>query len=230
MMKFFVFLLAIIAIIKFCGCSSNDKKLGYESEDELYEYESPVTMENYDTDIVEETYDDESEIDITTEFEVTPENNILSRIYSNNKFSIKYPSNWDVVQDNTRATKNTTIAVQIMQRETNEYDFRPNVNIIASKDKYSESAITLARKSYNQVKDLGIAANLIEIRVCQIDGKEGCVAEYTATVEGYNLHIYQYIVKKKDDSTFVITMTLDQTNLRNQKTLSQQIIDSIKIF
>lgn len=229
-MKYFVFILAVIAILNCCGCSSNDKRLGYESENSPIDYESNVVGENCDTVVTEKAYDDDINTVDTTEFDGTSENESLSGIYSNTKFSIRYPSNWEIVQENARATDNTSIAVQIMQRGTNDYDFRPNVNIIVSKDKHTEATATLARISYNQVKELGFATNFIDIHECQINGKKGSVAEYIASVDGYKLHIYQYIVKKKDNSTFIITMTLDHSNLKEQKPLSYQIIDSIKIF
>lgn len=229
-MKYFAFSLAVIAILNFSGCSSNDKRLGYESENTPIEYDSNVVVENCDTVVVSEVYEDDNYIVDTSEFGETPDNKFLSEVYSNSKFSIRYPSNWDIVQENAQATNNATIAVQIMQRETNDYDFRPNVNIIASKDKHTETTATLARVSYNQARKLGFATNLIGIHDYQVNGKGGSVVEYIATVEGYKLHIYQYIVKKKDNSTFVITMTLDHNNLGTQKSLSQQIINSIKIF
>jgi len=229
-MKYFVLILVVIAILTLNGCSSSDKRLGYESDNSSIEYESNAVVENCDTAVAAEVYGDNYDIVDTTEFEGTSDNKFLSKIYSNNKFSIRYPSNWDIVQVNARVTDNTTIAVQIMQQGTNDYDFRPNVNIIASKDKHTEPTASLARISYNQARKLGFATNLIGIRDCQIDGKNGSIAEYIATVGGYKLHIYQYIVKKKDNSTFIITMTLDLNNLGSQKSLSQQIIDSIKIF
>lgn len=230
-MKYFVFSLAVIAILNFSGCSSNDKRLGYESDNTPIEYDSNTVVENCDTVVVSENYEDDNDIVDISEFGETPDNKfLLSEVYSNSKFSIRYPSNWDVVQENAQATDNTTIAVQIMQRGTNDYDFRPNVNIIASKDKRTESTASLARISYDQARKIGFATNLISIHDCQVNGKGGSVAEYIATVEGYKLHIYQYIVKKKDNSAFIITMTLDSNNLGTQKSLSQQIINSIKIF
>lgn len=229
-MKYFAFSLAVIVILNFSGCSSNDKRLGYESENTPIEYESIADAENCDTVVAAEASDDDNYVIDTSEFGESPDNKLLSEVYSNRKFSIRYPSNWDIVQENAQVTDNTTIAVQIMQRGTNDYDFRPNVNIIASKDKRTETTASLARVSYDKARKIGFATNLIGIHDCQVNGKGGSVAEYIATVEGYKLHIYQYIVKKKDNSTFVITMTLDYNNLGTQKSLSQQIINSIKIF
>lgn len=230
MMKYYVFILVGMAILSFYGCSSNEKKLGYESDSSPLEYESNAVVKNRDTVVATDSHNEDVKIIDTSESEEVSENKFLSKIYSNSKFSIKYPSDWDVVQENTRATENTTIAVQIMQRGTNEYEFRPNVNIIVSKDKRAESTASLANISYNQAKKLGFGTNLIGIRDCQVNGKNGTVVEYIAAIEGYKFHIYQYIVKKKDNSTFIITMTLNHNNLRDQNPLSQQIIDSIKIF
>lgn len=230
MMKYIVFILAVIAMLNFSDCSPNDKRLGYELENTSIEYESNAVAENCNTALDVEVHGDDYDMVDTTQFKETPDNKFLSEIYSNSKFSIRYPSNWEVVQENAQATANATIAVQIMQKGANEYDFRPNVNIIASKDKRAETTASLAMLSYNQAKELGFATNLIDIHDCKISRTDGSITEYIATIDGYKLHIYQYIVKKKDNSTFVITMTLDHNNLGNQKSLSQQIINSIKIF
>lgn len=208
--------IGIIGII-ICSCNSKNPKLGYETE---YEYiEELPEIISADSDTVVGIENDE-------EYCHTQ----LTQTYANNRFSIRYPYNWKVVQQNTQATANTNIAVQIMQEAINDYDFRPNVNIIITKEKHSETTSSLAKISYNQTKEVGLSTTLIGIHDCQINGKKGSVVEYIAKIEGYKLHIYQYIVKKKDNTTFVITMTLDDNNLRNQTTLSQQIIDSIKIL
>lgn len=227
MIKLFVFILAVMAILNFSGCTSNGKKLGYEFPDSPIEDESTEYTEDRDTATGVVPYDN-SIVDIP-EFEGTSENTTLSEIYSNSKFSIRYPSNWDVVQENAQAYY-ATVSVQIMQQETNEYDFRPNINIIISKDKHSETTATLARMSYNKAKEIGYVTNLIGINNCKIDGREGSVVECVAMSNGYELRMYQYIVKKRDNTTFIITVTLDHNNIGDQKRLSQQIIESIKIF
>lgn len=227
-MKNVIFNIALMAILTFYGCSSKGERLGYESLNSTIEYESIADGADSDT-VVGVEASDYNPVDMSVS-EKTSNHQYLSQTFSNYKFSIRFPSNWDVVQENARATDNTTIAVQIMQREVNEYDFRPNVNIIASKDKRTESPTTLARMSYNQVKESGLPTNLIGIHDCQVNGKKGSVAEYVMTIEGYKLHLYQYIVKKKDNSTFIITVTLAQDKFKEQKALSQQIINSIEIF
>ena len=60
------------------------------------------------------------------------------QVYSNEYFSIKYPTTWQIVQDDNQVTGNTTVSVQIMEKLKNDYDFRPNINIIVSKKKWSE--------------------------------------------------------------------------------------------
>ena len=181
-------LIILILVVALClsACSSNGQKLGYESYEPLAKGDTIMTTEIYNNDSTE-----------GLEISDIPDNNILPEIYSNSKFSIRYPWDWYVVQENVRATDNTTIAVHIMQRETNELDFRPNINVIVSKDKHSETTYSLARISYNQAREEGFATRLIGINDCQINGNKGSVAEYVAMIEDYSLHIYQYIVKKK---------------------------------
>lgn len=199
------------------SCSSNGHKLGYESYEDSIECESKVIDIDFDT---------------ITSIEILKDSNPtqLTEIYCNNMFSIRYPSNWEVIQENTQALDSTRIAVQIMQVGINDYDFRPNINVIVSKDKHPESTTSLAKSSFNQARKFGYATTLISVHDCQINGKKGSVSECYATLEGYKLHIYQYIVKKKDNSTFIITMTLDHKKIDDQKSISQRIINSIKIF
>lgn len=201
-------LLAAFSFISCSSCSSNGEKVGYESDN----------------------YNDENNIIDNSEFEESSDNELLSETYSNSKFSIRYPSNWEVAYENMKVADNTTISVQIMQRVTNESFFAPNFNIIASKDKRYETTASLAKITYKQLKELGLEINLIDIHDCQIDGKNGSVMEYTLTFDGYKIRGYQYTVKKKDNSTFAITMAVDDNRLREQKPLAKRIINSIKIF
>lgn len=63
-----------------------------------------------------------------------------------------------------------------------------------------------------------------------VGGCYGSVVEYTANLNGYPMHIFQYVVKKKDNTTMIITLTLDQNNLVCQKEVGMAIINSIEIF
>lgn len=225
----------VIASFALTSCSLNSKKLGYESEDEMIESQIQDTQGCDTAAVIDDLGEDDTVVaideDITAVRDQHETNDvILPKVYSDSKFSIRYPSTWEIVQQDARATANTTIAVQIMQKPENDYDFMPNVNVIVSKNKHVESTADLARLSYSQAKDAGFATSLIGVRAYSINGNKGSVAEYTASIEGYKLHIFQYIVKKKDNTTFTITMTLDHSNMRKQQALAQQIIDSIKIL
>lgn len=224
----------LIVSCSLTSCTFNNKKLGYEVEENVLDYQHNDVEEsdtvNVDDFIECDTVVAAEEDTVVGENQQKVDYKLLPKVYSDSKFSIRYPSTWKIVQQNTRAISNSTIAVQIMQTAKNDYDFRPNVNIIVSTEKHVESTDFLARLSYIQAQHAGFATSLLGIRECTINGKRGSVAEYIANVEGYKLHVLQYIIKKKDNSTFTITMTLDHNNLSSQEALARQIIDSIKIY
>lgn len=229
-------LVYFIALCLLASCSFNNKKLGYEQEDKECEYHLNDTEEEWNTPVVVDEFNEYDTViavekdNVVANRRYNKNDKLLPMVYSDSKFSIRFPSTWEIVQQNARATAHTTIAVQIMQIAENDYAFRPNVNVIVSQNKHTESTASLARLTYDQAKAVGFATSLVGIREYSINGKQGSVAEYIASIEGYKLHIFQYIVKNKDNSTFTITMTLDHDNMAGQKTLAQQIIDSIKIF
>lgn len=231
----YIYALFITVVIIGAGLFCIWSKFGSDAEDKYYENYFSNTNEQYGL-VEEEIGVVEEEIGVVEEeigvFEVDEIS--LPNIFSNNKFSIRYPYSWEIVQQNTHVLKNTTIDVQIMQKSVNDYDFRPNINIIVSKDKHQESTSYLARNSYMQskarLKGLDITTSLIGIRDCMVGGCYGSVAEYTANLNGYSMHIFQYVVKKKDNTTMIITLTLDQNNLVCQKEVGMAIINSIEIF
>jgi hypothetical protein len=51
---------------------------------------------------------------------------IQQKLFSNTYFSIKYPSSWQIVQDDNKVTNQTSIALQIMEKQQNDDDFRAN--------------------------------------------------------------------------------------------------------
>lgn len=212
-------LLASMCLLCFLNsCIGSNNRLGYESDENDTAITLEESLENSDSDTV---MCEVSEPSISSR---------LPEVYSDDRIRINYPSSWQIVQQNAKVTTHTTIAVQIMERERNDYDFRPNVNVIFSREKRSEPTSRLARMSYNQAKEAGFAASLIDISDYEISNCNGSVAEYIASIEGYKLHIYQYIIKKPDDTTITITMTLDHEKLNTQKNIAQEIINSIIIY
>lgn len=197
---FFLFISAIILI----SCTGN-KNLGYESEQE---------QPNQDSDIKSE--------DAVPEIELR-----FSEVFKNKEIQINYPSSWEIIQQNAQTSENTKIIVQIMQKSTNETDFRPNINIIFLNNKHSEDTDHLAKLAYDQTSNLGYQTSLIDIRECKISNQNGSIAEYTAQIDSYTLHVFQYIIKKKDNSIVLITATLDHNKVSEQELLAKSIIDSI---
>ncbi len=212
-------LLTILSIFLF-GCSNTNERPGYESE-EASDENSVLYILDEDLDTVVAVACEES----YPSYESTNNGE-----FNNGEICLTYPSSWEVVQQNAEATDRTTIAVQVMQKSLNDYEFRPNINVICSNDKYKESPYALAKASFNQIKDAGLSTSLIGINNCTVGGYKGSVAEYTVDIENHQLHIYQYIIKKNDNTTLTITTSLDNKNLNTQRKTAQDIINSITIF
>lgn len=154
----------------------------------------------------------------------------LNKQYSNEYFSIKYPTTWQIVQDDNQVTGNTTVSVQIMEKLKNDHDFRPNINIIVSKKKWSEPTSYLAQNTIAQNKQIMDSYHLLEQNDdIYINNCQGSVIDYTFNIQGYKLHGIQYIVKKKDNTTFIITATTDAARHSKQKVIANTMINSLKI-
>lgn len=154
----------------------------------------------------------------------------LNKQYSNEYFSIKYPTTWQIVQDDNQVTGNTTVSVQIMEKLKNDHDFRPNINIIVSKKKWSEPTSYLAQNTIAHNKQIMDSYHLLEQNDdIYINNCQGSVIDYTFNIQGYKLHGIQYIVKKKDNTTFIITATTDATKYSKQKVIADKMINSLKL-
>ena len=62
----------------------------------------------------------------------------LEKTYGNKFFSLNYPDNWEIVQEDNRATSNVNISVQVMEKKVNNVDFLPNVK----NPRYRDNKIT----------------------------------------------------------------------------------------
>lgn len=153
----------------------------------------------------------------------------LNKQYSNVYFSLCYPSAWQVVQDDNQVTPNTSIAVQIMEKQKNDVDFRPNINIIVSSRKWKEPTSYLARQSSQNNKQLISSYKQLGINSTQIDNCKGSLLEATIELQGRKLHSNQYIVKKTDNTTFTITATTDNKKHKEQMKTINAILRSIQI-
>lgn len=154
----------------------------------------------------------------------------LGKLYSNEYFSIKYPTTWQIVQDDNQVTGNTTVSVQIMEKLKNDHDFRPNINVIVSKKKWSEPTSYLAQNTIAQNKQIMDSYHLLEQNDdIYINNCQGSMIDYTFNIQGYKLHGIQYIVKKKDNTTFIITATTDAARNSKQKVIAETMINSLKL-
>lgn len=155
---------------------------------------------------------------------------ILDKQFSNKYFSIKYPSSWQIVQEENQATNNATVSLQIMEKQKNEYDFRPNINIIVSNKKWSESTAYLAEQtSRNNSITIPNYKQLAIFNNTSLGKCKGNLLWYSFTIQGYHLRGNQYIVKKSDNTTFIITATMDSSKYNEQITMVHDILESLFI-
>ena len=152
------------------------------------------------------------------------------KLFSNQNFSIQYPNSWEIVAENKKVTEQTTVSVQIMEKQKNDYDFRPNINIIVSSKKIAESTSTLVDATIAQNKKVFPTYRLINKNDnISLSGCKGSRVEYSMTVQGYKIQSIQYVIKKSDNTTFTITATLDANKYNEQKTIITTMCNSLKI-
>lgn len=153
---------------------------------------------------------------------------LLVKLYSNSYFHLRFPDSWEIVQENNQVTNKTNISVQIMEKRVNEYDFRPNINVIVSSRKWKEPTSYLAQQTINQNQQVLDGYHLIRKKDNIVLSKcNGSSIQYTFEVQGYTLHGIQYIIKKQDNTTFIVTGTADNT--KEQQNIIDSIIKTITI-
>ena len=150
----------------------------------------------------------------------------LTKTFGNQYFSLNYPSNWEIVNEDANTIRDIDISVQVMQKRTNETDFLPNVNIIRSPQKRIESTQELTRQNLSQIKQALPQVKEGKIKSIEISGCKGSSISYSCKVQGYLLEWYQYIVKKSDNTTYTITCTIEQSKRDKQKTIVDAIVNS----
>lgn len=154
----------------------------------------------------------------------------LEKEYSNKYFSLRYPSSWQIIQDDNHLTETTVISLQIMQKQLNDYDYRPNINLIVSATKRAEPTSYIARQTADYNKKL--LPNYVEINITndvEIDGNKGSLLSILWEYQGFKIRGDQYIVKKADNTTFIITASTDNAKYQKQSAVIKKILDSIVI-
>ena len=155
---------------------------------------------------------------------------VLSKKFSNKYFSIKYPSSWQIIQEEEQVTNNTAISLQIMEIQKNDYDFRPNINIIVSNKKWKESTAYLVEQTSQNNRQLIPSYRQLSIsNDIVLDKCRGSLLQYSFSTQGYQLKANQYIIKKTDNTTFIITVTMDSRKYTEQMKVAQSILKSLTI-
>ena len=174
--------------------------------------------------------ENQNESDLEISEQPSKANSSLPCKFENEDFSIGYPATWEIVQQNTKVTSQSTISVQIMDQAVDDNDFASNVNIIVSPKYYKESTVKLAHITIDQFNKAGIKHKLIGIKKCSLDGCTGSLSEFKIYVHGFVLYIQQYIVKTSKNKTFTLTATTDDNNKQDSlnKTI-QEIVNSFTV-
>lgn len=149
--------------------------------------------------------------------------------YSNSYFCLRYPLSWQIVQEGNQVTANTSIAVQIMEKRKNDVDFRPNINIIVSNKKWEENTSNLALQTSQNNKQIIPSYRQLGISNTQVGGCKGSLVEAIFDLQGHTLRSTQYIVKKADNTTFIITATTDNRKHKEQMKVINDMLKSIQI-
>lgn len=143
------------------------------------------------------------------------------RSYNGGVYTIKYPANWEA-----SSRENQLI---LIQKRTNDYEFMPNINIIVSRQKRTESTSDLATIAYNQVKNTGITTGSVSIESATLAGLSGHTWSTAVTMQGFKLFEKQYIVKKADNTTYIVSIMVDQSKKPSQLNLANTILGTLSI-
>lgn len=154
----------------------------------------------------------------------------LEKQFTNKYFSLRYPSSWQIVQEENKVTQNTAISLQIMEIRKNEDDFLTNINIIVSSKKSEMPTSELAKIASGDLKKCWNSYGHIYIKNnIELGNAKGSVLEYTFSIDGFSLVGEQYILKSADNTVYIITATSDKkTRAKKSKTI-QSILNSLII-
>ena len=148
--------------------------------------------------------------------------------YSTEVFCISYPSAWEKAQQNIDSV-DTEIAVRIMEKPKYDYSFSPSIDIVVLKEKRMESIDSLAKISHKQLVDVNSECDLMGVSESSLGGYDGSLLKQTIVSNGCKILQYRYIVKKEDNTTFIITASVDYDNNRSQKAEIDKILSSFVI-
>ena len=144
---------------------------------------------------------------------------------SNDKFEIKYPSDWDVDQSGLMGT-----SFLIFSQITDESDnFKENVNLLVQD--LSENKLTLdtfVESSENQIETAFVNGKLISSDRIKNNGREYHKLVFAGEQQIYDLQFEQYYWVIEDEA-YVLTLTCEIDQFNNYKEVGEKILNTFKI-
>ena len=157
-----------------------------------------------------------------------PGNSTSINQYSTERFCMSYSSAWEKVQQNVDSV-NVEIAVRIMEKRKDDNSFSANINIVVLKEKQTESTDYLANVSHRQLIDENLECDLIGVCESSLGGCDGSLLKQTFVSNGFRILQCQYIVKKEDNTTFIVTASMDYDGNKIQEAEIDKILSSFVI-
>jgi hypothetical protein len=140
--------------------------------------------------------------------------------YGSKAFSISYPDTWEKED----LPKKNFEGIMFTSPENAGENFRTNFNVIVS---YNDSSLG---SNFNDTQKLSkqyfLNYTLQKKEYITIDGIDGIKIESTYTLNGITLKLINYILKKKNYTTYSITFTCANQYYNRESTLINKIIQS----
>lgn len=141
------------------------------------------------------------------------------------RFSIKYPSNWDL-SENIRYAGGK-VDVVIMEPE-NGMNFRTNLNIIIKYDNLPDKE-AYRRAQSSMMQDYFPDFSIISNEYVTIGGCRAIKLTASMTMQGYPVMQNQYVVAKNGRS-LIVTFTTSKSRYPTEKSTINTIINSLNII
>lgn len=130
---------------------------------------------------------------------------LLGKNYINTAkgFAFRYPSSWKVIESGGD--------IIVMEIPINEkMGSRANVRFMSPNKKFKESVVELAEQAASEGKEAfvdGAYSQIGDIKKVKLSGLDGSLWEYTIEGEDIFMHTVMYILKKSDDSIYIVQGT-----------------------
>ena len=143
------------------------------------------------------------------------------KTYSRSEYSICYPQNWEATTQGNQLI--------LMQKRMNNTSFAPNVNVIIEGRKRTETTKYLAEGSAANFKKLGLLTGSAIVEPITLSGMPGHRWCGTVVQQGFRIYERQYVVKEADNTTYIITLAVEDRNKASTLGVAEKILSSFKI-